>query len=264
VTPTGPSAKSKSQDLWDRLNALSGGAEVDDFHLRSLGREIDALRKTDAFEAFQLTGALAAIHGDIQGMRQAHAAAIKLRPGDVYAYTNYGTSLAKTSYFRESADQFRTAFRIDKLDLDILKQYIEHTLSAGLLQESSVAVKEWVKRAPTSPLPLAGAIERLATVQRARGLDDAETSRVVDLLREVAHRNRVFDISVSIGSLADDDSQWLSVIGFASRDPATTRRLNDQLTDVIAGSDANLRTASSIVIQYSAADPDANRTARVA
>lgn len=233
---TAPVAKTKVEELLNKLQNLSEADQHNQFLLNSLQKEAEKLKNAHAYGAYIALGVVSALKGDTKKMRDYHKAAIAIAPaGDMNAAYNYAVSLHYLDFYSEAADWANSAFRGSsgpgyyQLVLRTLRDACRFGEAAELIRKMDEQINSSVKLDLNSILEFADYLKR-HEVSDAQA--EAMQKLAVELVRE--HQAAVFNMKTSI--LDDETSDWASVIWSIKSDERISG-LNSQLSEKIAESE---------------------------
>jgi tetratricopeptide (TPR) repeat protein len=256
--------KELTTEIFAKLNSLSRDVRPSEFQVKLIEREIARIATMDRSGAYQLSGALASLRGDVEDMHLNHQAAVRSAPGDDGAWTNYACSLFRMGFVHESIDKLRRAHELDPMDLDTVDALVGHSFAGGQFTEAIRWLREREKRSPDTRHDQAADVLTAAEIQNECGLTDADTGALVELAMDAAHKADIYSVDLEMGLRADNDSMWLSLLVCPRIAKGQVEKLNADLVDAIVEGDLKPTSTSALVVRFTAALTDADNSKTVA
>lgn len=163
---------------------VGGKRKIDEWHLRRLRRDIDALAKVSRHQAEVLSGMLAVYENDEEQLRTRFSNALKLRPDDAWVLGRYSKALRTYGLIFDALDYSRRSIWITP-SVEAMRDYVE-LVAITLDFEDADSLHILVSEAhPESRTPIQSMwdhLERLRAVVRKSALDLTEAKRCTDML----------------------------------------------------------------------------------
>ena len=246
-------AKTKASELFKLLNVLFLGEDRDEFTLRKIKKETEALRSSDAFAAYILLGGLASLEHDVEGMRRNHSKAIKIRPDDPDANINYASSLKNLGFYTEARKFAERAYLADQTYLRTLNDLIEMCWASGRVREAMKWLRRWKLEEHGKANDTREATIRATELLDENGVSDDEVERLVQLKLSVLHKEKIYP-SRSIGvPMEDEESRWLNYLVEVRLSPKEVVELNFKAADKLAKSDIPTSVTNSVIVTFTSA-----------
>ena len=205
-----PELATKANQLYEETERLRLAPKLDTFTLNRLQREANNLLKVDAFNAYQILGALASFEGNITRVRENYEKALNLasiNEDKAMILNNYAVSMGIMGYFSEAAKLGIESYNIFP-SLRRAKQNIHHFMRAGLFHHAA----ELTHKIDNLDLDngLFSLISRTTRFMDKHGVSDEELQKLIEITITVLHARQFFDFhyNVQLGFLEDEDSQW--------------------------------------------------------
>ncbi|WP_346829403.1 tetratricopeptide repeat protein [Pseudomonas abietaniphila] len=116
--------KTKSSEITEKINLLSQQAEVSPFEVKSLQRDIDRLKQSDASESYMLGGMLRSILNDYPGSKELHEKSLKLSYSLV-EIVNYAVSMKRLGRSLEALPLYCKAAEMDPANPDHVSNVLQ-------------------------------------------------------------------------------------------------------------------------------------------
>ena len=246
-------AKTKASQLIERINALRRQEEMDEFTLRKIRKEVEALQLSDAFNAYILFGSLASIEQDLDGVRDNYSKALKMRPDDRDANINYSISLNNLGFFTEAREFAEKAYPADQADLVLLDYLINRSWVSGRIRDAQKWLERWDIVNPKSANELTEFISNASELLDENGVSDDDVERLLQLKISVLHKQKIYP-SRSIGeTLEDEDSCWLNYFFEVRLPPKEVVELNFKAAEKLAKSDIPTYVTDSVIVTFTSA-----------
>ena len=132
-----PAAATKAVELFETLNSIWLGSEVDDLVLRRIEREARTMMNAAPQHANSVLGAVAALEGRSDDVRKHFNIALQQSGSSAEVYGNYSSSLQRIGEIDESFEMAKRAFERAPDKPDVLRGVIACALNAGKFREAS-------------------------------------------------------------------------------------------------------------------------------
>ncbi len=179
----------KANELADRVAQIGQDAVLDELALLRIATDTRKLMSTDAANAHDVLGRVAALRWDVDGLRRHYRSAISL--GDpVLGLWNYSTALFLVGEAGESYEAARDAWRKAPDDLALLDDLIASALHDGRFGEARALCDRRRKMALKQDLPIAGVVNELVKAVEQGEFSEEGARRALrsaDSIRSEAH-----------------------------------------------------------------------------
>ncbi|MCZ6533586.1 MAG: hypothetical protein O7A08_11565 [SAR324 cluster bacterium] len=242
--------KRKASKLIKQLNLLLHQESRDEVSLRKFKKDVESLRSSDAFSAYILLGGLASKEQDVEGMRENHSKALKIRPKYPDANINYANSLKHLGFYTEAREHAQRALLADHTHLPTLNDLIEMCLFSGRIREA----KKWLRNLRRIKHEKANESRKL--ILRASelldecGVSDDDVERLLQLKMSVLHKQKVYPARTIADTFEDEESAWLNFFVEVNVSPAKAVELNFKAAGELAVSDIPPYVTDSVVATF--------------
>lgn len=130
-----PVPKTKFDELIDKLNTMEVGDPQNQFALARYRRDAEALLRDVPWAGNDLLGVIACLAKNIEEMHQFHERAIASSGNNPSKIFNYGTSLGRLGFLKESYEQTKMAFEVDQ-DENVRNALIRRSVDCGRFLEA--------------------------------------------------------------------------------------------------------------------------------
>ena len=153
-------AATKAVELFETLNSIALGTEVDDLVLRRVERDAKKMMNTAPVDANSVLGAVAALEGRSDDVRKHFNIALQQSGNSAEVYSNYSTALQRIGEIDQSFEMAKHAYERAPDEPGVLRDAISSALNAGKFREASAFQDRLAKLAANQPEPN----EQLATM----------------------------------------------------------------------------------------------------
>jgi tetratricopeptide (TPR) repeat protein len=131
-----PAAETIGNQLIDKINDAFSNGQVNDFVIANLKKEATNLIQVDPVEAYTVLGAIECVCGNRDRMIEHHRRALRLSSENVFALTNYSTSLANSWMLDE---QYQLLTEMDKKEVAIEQTLFQLGYNRALVGDYAAA-----------------------------------------------------------------------------------------------------------------------------
>ena len=250
-----PELATKANQLFEEIERLRLTPELDTFTLTRLQREAINLLKVDAFNAYQILGALASFEENITRVRENYEKALNLasiNEDKAIILNNYAISTAVMGYFSEAAKLGIESYNIFP-SLRRAKQNIHHFMRAGLFHHAA----ELTHKIDNLDLDngLFSLISRTTRFMDKHGVSDEELQKLIEITITVLHARQFFDFRrIQLEFLEDEYSQWFHYVIKVNRSVEEIIEMIYELADQLAEVDLPIKLTSNFITAYEIAE----------
>ena len=224
-------AATKAVELFETLNSIALGTEVDDLVLRRVERDAKKMMNTAPVDANSLLGAVAALEGRSDDVRKHFNIALQQSGNSAEVYGNYSTALQRIGEIDQSFEMAKHAFERAPDEPGVLRDAISSALNAGKFREASAFQDRLDKLSanPSEPIAtmLGDAVDRGA-------FREESVQEILRITHEILKAEGIQRIAYStiVAETGCTDSFLYKVYVFASPDRAAD--LNEILAERVA------------------------------
>lgn len=245
-------AQTAGDSLIDRVNRLLERNERNDFILRSIQKEAEALRRVDAFKAYLVFGMIACLERDVNTTKDFHLKALKIRD-NYLANFNFATSLVNLGAKSEALPYYKKAIRCEPENIGALEDFLEAAFDALSFRLAGELLAKWKKLNPGKEHPYEKVIDRVVTALNRSGVSDAEAESIESIAESILLRDKVPLVGCVVDLLKEDDSEWVDCEIQVEKGVSSVVEMNCNLAEIVAEK-IDPKIMRSIVVRYSAAN----------
>ncbi len=247
---------SKAGTLVQRLAALADQAILDEFEMRRLEREAQALMRADPAGAHTLLGGLAALRGKGDDSRHHHRNALAI--GDSFE-TRYNFCVS-LSLLDEPEDAFEIASElVEKFrdHLEVLEQAIKLALECAHFRRASELCSRWETLAPDRPNSWSESTRHLSAAVDSGTFQEGSVREVLRVLNAVQRAEGVRTSSTRVMAVGADGHSFLYERSVRAT-PPTASAMNERFADrIVQQPDLLVDPGTKFVAAFVGTGPDA-------
>jgi tetratricopeptide (TPR) repeat protein len=244
--------KTAGDALIERVNHLLENNERNEFILRSVKKEAEALTKSDAFQAYLVLGMIACLERNLETVRDFHSRALKIHDNFI-ANINYATSLSNLGAYSEAISYYEKAVRQQPENIKALDDFIDAEFNALHFLSAKKLLEKWKKLIPEKKHRHEILIDKVLTTFNKKAISDEEAGNLHGIATDIIYRNKATHAGNTILVLEEDNAEWVDYEILVKKDVAAVVEMNCSLADR-AAEKISPKVLSSIVIRYSAAE----------
>lgn len=229
-----PAAATKAVELFETLNSIWLGTEVDDLVLRRIEREARTMMNAAPQDANSVLGAVAALEGRSDDVRKHFNIALQQSGNSAEVYGNYSTALQRIGEMDESFEMAKQAFERAPDEPDVLRDAISCALNAGKFREASAFQARLAKLSANRPEPNEQLATMLGDAVNRGAFREESVQQVLRITHEILKAGGIRRIAYStlVAETGCTDSFLYKVHISASPDRAAD--LNETLAERVA------------------------------
>lgn len=207
-------AKTKGEELGERIDNLSYKDRRNPFLLNRLKKEAEDSIKVDPINAYSILGAIARFQDKIDDIHKYFKIITTKFPYDFIGYVNYCVSLMNAGYFDEAIKYAHRAYELNPTDPFCIERLIDCYWGAG----KYISGMEWVLKAEGMKLEYLSekiqVFKEINSFLNEKHVSEESFVESVNLAYSLLHKNGIYhsrpNISPSFEILEDEDSKWLN------------------------------------------------------
>ncbi len=229
--PRKPTTQTKASQLVEKLAGLSKAPPLDEFALRRIVDEANALMQPDPAQAHMLLGSVAALRGDATETRRHYSIARKL--DDTYQILfNYSLALSLVEEHGEALGLANKTLKTYPDNLDLIERAINAALASANFVVARNLSDRWHALTPDRPHPLFDTAQQLADAVEAGVFGEDAAQDVLRILTAIQRGENVRSAHFGFSVYNAADSFLYQRAVYAT--PTLAADLNERLADQIA------------------------------
>jgi len=254
-------AKTKAEELINRLNALVNQRHPSEFQVLQLQHQAESLRQSSFVEAAIALGAVATIRWDESEMRRQFDHAMQMRKGDHNLHANFARCLVRLNLHSEARRQYEQALQIQPSDKGVLADAIKACTWSGQFLRAKEYIERFNRLSADNPSEFGQFVAQAIELLKGTEVSEQQIDELVEIAMSVLRDAKISYISVNGRVLNDEESGFISIEFLLDSTISRVVDFDDTLAEKLAVSSPSGDLTNLISITFGAARPDEYYTA---
>lgn len=251
-----PELATKATQLFAELDVLRSTPKIDAFTLKRLEHEAKKLLAVDAFNGYQILGALFGFSGKISEMRENYDRALKLALTSAeksMALHNYSIALKDTGYLTEAVELSSQSYDLEAAELK-LSNFVETCYRAGLFHR---AIQYMGRVVLPKEIDFSQTIPLIVSFMDKYGVQDEELQKMIEIAISVSHAHNFFNFrNMHTKFVSDEDSTWFEYVISVDCSVEEMVEMDCELATRLADAELPKNLLSNFLVTYKFAEND--------
>lgn len=236
--------QTKYNEIIKDINTLIHNG-VDEFSIRRLQHDAEALVKVDAAQGYMALGAIAALQNDVDSVRNWHEKSLRLQQANPEFNYNYAVSLQRVGLNSEAARYAEIAVNLGGHDDSHVTLFLETSIGMGKFMSALSRIRE-----PLSLTEDFACLPEIVEFMKVSGFTDDDFIPLATQAEEVARHYEIPFNGVVLFSLREEGMAVELLVSVT--DPKKLAEMNESLADRMAAIDTRPGVISSLVMYFKA------------
>lgn len=180
-----PTRATKGTELIEKLTTIGDVEELDEWAIRGLRRDAQALMHVDTVAAQTVLAGIAALDGNASEVRKRYKIALQAPAGASDTLANYAVALSKAGEMNEAFETAVQAHERSPDDLRILELATALAVNSAEFHESLALYQHWNKLRPGEPRAAEPTMNKAANAVDTGAFSEEGAQQVVRLAHQV-------------------------------------------------------------------------------